>query len=435
VTSAVVNQFYTEVWLKEQPSAKVNQFYTDVWLKDLPSAKVNQFYTDVWSATRPGTAWGNADGVASVRGVSPDPPEQFIFPVYTPRRVNWRDPLTAGLSYFRTMDSLNQQPMHSRAPQKLVPTDSSLIIIPGLGGNGLSCTSTTGRMRDTANTFGMQGNEFTAMSYGVAYWSPTDGLSHAALAIGCNAGDTTPEFTLVKFTDNQWYIGFYVPSTDYRFHTAASGTFTIGVPFVVGYRFKVSGEHAFWCAGKKLNTATTTLGSQPSLAHDEFCVGGTASTSGIGGAHSWAKNDKSQVYWVAVWDRALRDDEFQRISADPWCLLHRFRYVRPRTPVGAGHADGIADVIGTTVSSAVGHADGTATAVSNSSQAIGNADGIAQVEGISNVGSDGNADGVAQVAGVSSTPNTSGAGHANGQANVFANHPAAIRAGAPMLLA
>jgi hypothetical protein len=302
---------------------------------------------------------------------------------YGSPRINRNHPLAKGLGYFRLLNDLAPQPLFSRVPQSLVP--SAVSIIPGLAGNGLTSSTTSAKFSVATNSYSMVGNQISMLVYGVAYWSPTDGLSHIACDIGGTSGDTAPELMITKFSDNKWYIGLYDYPTERRIVvTATASDFASGVPFVIGFRLTLSGSFAFWLNKKKVSEITTTLASAPTLAN-EFAIGGAISS---GANNAWARDNKSQIYWVGLWDRALTDPEFQLISAQPYCFLARNSEKSAWTysVVGAGQADGFASVHGSPNIYGTGHADGLASVIGSSSpQGVGHADGLASAIGVSAV--------------------------------------------------
>lgn len=157
----------------------------------------------------------------------------------------------------------------------------------------------------------------TIAAYARANFSPTDSLGHTLAMIG--VANSTGAY-LIKFTDNNWYAGFFT-GVENRVVVSASSTFTIGDSFVAGFSWNASTTFLY-VKGKQLGTHATPA-SVPACTGASNCYSFNRWETGSNpwASNSVAANIYSTIYWVAQWDIPLSITDFQYLNAEPWAMF------------------------------------------------------------------------------------------------------------------
>lgn len=253
-------------------------------------------------------------------------PDRKNLAVVTPGIViDWSHPCSMGLVYFRLLDSLLPTPQFILGKQTLAIGGSPPIIAAGsrgIGYQGTNSNSTFSQAGGTNLPFAAPATG-TWIAYVTAGFSPTDGIGHQIAGDGGSAGGNAG-FYSVKFSDSNWYVGFFAPGTDYRATNAATGTFSSGDTFVTAITWP-SGRH--WVKGIKLANGTGT--GVTAIANNTFHIG-----NANGGAWPWnlTGDGIGKIHWVGWWSRRMSEEEIKYISFNPMCFLTTAEAEMPTLP-------------------------------------------------------------------------------------------------------
>lgn len=240
-----------------------------------------------------------------------------------PIAVDWSNPITRGITFAHHLGKPGFTAYCGALIQlsrNYVAGAGSMVSPNGELGMGGSANGDYWGGYSASNTFALNQNEGTVLSYVRPSFTPTDGLAHYIAKHG-GAGASVLE--LLKFSDNSWYFGWNTSGTDTRLVTAATGTFSQNQSFTVGGTWnKTSG-----LVGTKFYTKgilRASSGTTPSTG-----VNTTGFSVGLGVTSTWIKAAGDIIYSYFVWNRALTPDEILSFESNPWQIFY--------SPVGRLH--------------------------------------------------------------------------------------------------
>lgn len=233
-------------------------------------------------------------------------------------QINWRHPITKDLTFFKVFDNFGV-PLFSKQPCYLSPNGTDWLLTGSPNGPGVCDTSNAVNhyLRDASCAFPMA-TRGSAFVYSTINFSPTDGGEHLGMVIGAtnatiNSGGTS--FHIIKYSDNNWYVGFYKSGSDTRAVAAASGTYSTGTGVMAGGTWVINGTTTMYVAGKQVTTHASPATTPAAVA--ALSVGGWDD----GTAYTWCKDGKTFIHYAAIWDRDLNAEEVKYINFNPYCFL------------------------------------------------------------------------------------------------------------------
>lgn len=234
-------------------------------------------------------------------------------------KINFGNPITKGLSFFHNCEQLNPIFItRGTAPFALASGDFS----GGKGGKGLSGSS-AGVLDATASgtTYNPNATVGTVVVFTEPGFSPTDGVQHEAFSMTVTTLNTN-YFQLLKFSDNQMYMGFLTGGTGNRVITSASGLWAAGDMVSFGYSWNPAHVVKAYVKGKLIGSNSGSVNA-PTVNSGFMNIG--AYHGPPGGTIIWpwntATKNAASIYYVAIWDRELSPAEFLKLQTDPYTFL------------------------------------------------------------------------------------------------------------------
>jgi hypothetical protein len=220
--------------------------------------------------------------------------------------IDAEHPLSQRLSFLHLFESAAPKFIRGAAPFTL---NGNVDVLPGRDGMGLTKGGYIGSTTTLLNQFSLGLTSGSFFAWVVGSFTPADGQKHYIASFGTGAG----LFEILKFSDNNWYAGWTAGT---RNSFAATGTFTPGVPFLVGCTWGRGGNN-LWVNGKLLQTLAGP-GTTGSTANAPFILGNDSAAE----ANPWSFTSiKDMIYMLAAWDRELSAGEIAQLSVSPYSFL------------------------------------------------------------------------------------------------------------------
>jgi hypothetical protein len=152
----------------------------------------------------------------------------------------------------------------------------------------------------------------------MANFSPTDGLEHSLFYAKANSFVAGPGVHLIKYSDNNWYVGWFA-GVDDRMTLAASGLWTSGerVQFALTWNTALNPAQIFYVnAVQKVTKAAITTGNTASGgAANRIRLGDSGDSDGT----EWRWT--GHLGWVGIWPRMLSTADLVKLYLKPYDLF------------------------------------------------------------------------------------------------------------------
>ena len=183
----------------------------------------------------------------------------------------------------------------------------------GIARGGLGMKNANGWWGSTSanNTYSVNTTAGTIIVGTTVDFSPTDGVAHMLAAFGRSANYAGgPSLSLLKFSDNNLYFGWYSGS-DGRVQVAASGIFASGDTCTFGLTWGPTGQVAY-CKGKSFGTsAYATYGNTGGASDSDLALGLFNSTQ-----WPWVSTADGAIHFCAIFDRQFTASEMAAADAN-----------------------------------------------------------------------------------------------------------------------